>query len=123
MEYPRGELLVTDQELKQHFDFMLDILPIERAIGVVHAGGLAMLYAAVTTYERDDGPLSDDAHLRIQQAVRRQHGEGTLFESLFEEPRGQLARMRRRFRVWLNTSFRIQKGELLAAGPVVRKHW
>ena len=37
-------------------------------------------------YERDDGPLSAETYERIQEAVRRQHGEGTLIESLFDEP-------------------------------------
>lgn len=40
----------------------------------------------VPRYERDDGALPDEAYDRIQEAVRRQHGEVTLIESLFDEP-------------------------------------
>lgn len=46
----------------------------------------------VPRYESDDGPLSDEAYERIEEAVRRQHGEGTLIESLFDEPVGSTGR-------------------------------
>ena len=42
----------------------------------------------VPRYAKDDGPLSDETHERIREAVQRQHGEGTLIESLFDEPVG-----------------------------------
>jgi hypothetical protein len=40
----------------------------------------------IPRYEMDDGPLSSETYERIQEAVRRQHGEGTVIESLFDEP-------------------------------------
>ena len=45
-------------------------------------------YAArhVPGYEADEGPLSDASIERIREAVRRQHGEARVVESLFEEP-------------------------------------
>lgn len=43
MMYPDRPLLITGEELGRHLDFILDILPIERAIGVVHEGGFAEL--------------------------------------------------------------------------------
>ena len=45
----------------------------------------------VPRYERDDGPLSDEVHKRIQEAVRRQHGNATVIESLFDEPASSVA--------------------------------
>lgn len=40
----------------------------------------------VPRYERDEGPLSEDVYRRIEEAVRRQHGNATIIESLFDEP-------------------------------------
>lgn len=46
----------------------------------------------VPRYKPDDGPLSDEVHERIQEAVRRQHGNVTVIESLFDQPASPVAR-------------------------------
>jgi hypothetical protein len=40
----------------------------------------------VPRYAKDDGPLSEETYGRIQEAVREQHGNANLVESLFDEP-------------------------------------
>jgi hypothetical protein len=40
----------------------------------------------VPRYAKDDGPLSEETFVRIQEAVREQHGNADLVESLFDEP-------------------------------------
>lgn len=44
----------------------------------------------VPRYERDEGPLSEETYRRIEEAIRRQHGEATVIESLFDEPVGSI---------------------------------
>jgi hypothetical protein len=44
----------------------------------------------IPRYERDEGPLSEATYQRIEEAIRRQHGEATVIESLFDEPVGSI---------------------------------
>jgi hypothetical protein len=62
----------------------------------IHRALLEYSQRHVPRYEPDDGPLSDEVHERIQAAVRRQHGEGGLIETLFDEQVNSIAPRARR---------------------------